>query len=322
VCGGKLADLAASRLPKPTPASPGSRSRHIITQRFLETILLKEPFRSAIPRQGVRISGATSTEPVDLAGAKLPWDLWLDASTFEHGADFSELDASGDLTFDGTRVSNTLDLSFSHIGHSLGLRSGHYDHVNLDRAKIDGDVDVGAYSDEKGKPKATRIDGELSLFGTRIDGSFIADGAILHGNLDMDSTKIGLHLSLQKASLTDVNLAGAIIEGQAHLEDSRIRGVLNLENIQAKRHLLLGGAIMGSLRAPSAQIGASFELVGATISGKTDLASIEIGGHLIASGAHLQNVELEGAHIAGRVDFPPFNLTRIVSRNLRLWMGT
>ncbi len=54
-----------------------------LSSAFLETILLHEPFRSALTRNGVRIMGAWFEEPVDLANAKLEHQLWLDNSRLE-----------------------------------------------------------------------------------------------------------------------------------------------------------------------------------------------------------------------------------------------
>jgi hypothetical protein len=67
VCIGKDADLGARyggpNDPKQQNGWPPTRT---VRAAFLEAILLHEPFRSAVPRQGVRIIGARITTPLEL----------------------------------------------------------------------------------------------------------------------------------------------------------------------------------------------------------------------------------------------------------------
>ena len=69
------------------PKSPtGLPESCILRSSFIETILLKDGYRSALTRFGVRITGARFTETVDLRNAELQHDLWLDRSLLEKGA--------------------------------------------------------------------------------------------------------------------------------------------------------------------------------------------------------------------------------------------
>ena len=66
---GKIADFHA-RHSKLDPKEPeGWDQTRKLSQVFLETILLGEPFKGAVPRQGVRIVGAWFEEPIDLENA-------------------------------------------------------------------------------------------------------------------------------------------------------------------------------------------------------------------------------------------------------------
>src|ERR687895_1265410 len=65
ICVGKIADFNSAKDygdkldPKRREGWPANR---IIRPGFLETILLYEPYRSALPHQGVRLNGAWITE--------------------------------------------------------------------------------------------------------------------------------------------------------------------------------------------------------------------------------------------------------------------
>src|SRR5438034_9918074 len=71
VCTGQVADFntedgyGGELDPRKLPALPESR---ILTPAFLETILLNDKYRVALPRQGVRITGARFVKTIDLAG--------------------------------------------------------------------------------------------------------------------------------------------------------------------------------------------------------------------------------------------------------------
>jgi len=94
VCERKIADFNKAEGyggkldPKKGEEWPETR---VLRPAFLETILLHEPYRSALPRQGVRIVGAWFTESLDLSFAILVQQLWLDYSRFESPVDLAYL---------------------------------------------------------------------------------------------------------------------------------------------------------------------------------------------------------------------------------------
>ena len=80
VCAGAIADFNAGTayggdLDADRPEGlPESR---ILRPKFLETILLEDKYRSALPRRGVRIVGARFTQRIDLVNAELKHELRL-----------------------------------------------------------------------------------------------------------------------------------------------------------------------------------------------------------------------------------------------------
>src|SRR5207249_1532343 len=74
VCQGKVADFNSGSsfggllLPKDAATWPAERN---LSQRFLETIVLSEPYRSRVPYQGIQIVGAKFREGLVLASGNL-----------------------------------------------------------------------------------------------------------------------------------------------------------------------------------------------------------------------------------------------------------
>ena len=84
ICAGRIADfndhhgLAEPLDPnKPDKWDAKAKNRRL-SPAFLEAVLLHDPWRGAIPRQGVRIAGALFSDPLDLSHARLNCQLWLD----------------------------------------------------------------------------------------------------------------------------------------------------------------------------------------------------------------------------------------------------
>ncbi|MFQ5480985.1 MAG: hypothetical protein ACE5DW_06875, partial [Thermodesulfobacteriota bacterium] len=95
--------------PKNSKDWPDNR---ILTPSFLKTILLDEPFQSAIPYQGVCIIGACLKEPLDLSNARLSKQMWLDEFRFESNLSLTSLNTSSRVGW----AEPTIQISFG--GHS------------------------------------------------------------------------------------------------------------------------------------------------------------------------------------------------------------
>ena len=86
VCVGEDADFneAAGYGGQLDPTKPeGWAQNRVLRPKFLQAILFKDPYRSALTRKGVVISGARFTEALDLENAELEHPLELDDSLLE-----------------------------------------------------------------------------------------------------------------------------------------------------------------------------------------------------------------------------------------------
>ena len=89
VQAGRIANFN-DRYGKIDPRSPdGWSAIREITPFFLETILTRDVYQKALPRQGVRIVGAWVRQPIDLAHGSLSHPWWLDAA-YGKSADLSD----------------------------------------------------------------------------------------------------------------------------------------------------------------------------------------------------------------------------------------
>ena len=73
-----------------TPENKNTKSR-ILSSEFLETILLEEPYNSALTRKGVKIIGAWFPDAIDFSFVVIEHQLWLHKSRFDAYVDFSDL---------------------------------------------------------------------------------------------------------------------------------------------------------------------------------------------------------------------------------------
>src|SRR5262249_60299791 len=124
-------DLDADR-PEGLPES------RILRPKFLETILLEDKYRSALPRRGVRIVGARFTQRIDLVNAELKHELWLNDCLLEQGVDFSGAKSSNLLSFDGSKVDGAFTMTASRIDDSVFMRNAQFAGIAMGGTHIGG----------------------------------------------------------------------------------------------------------------------------------------------------------------------------------------
>src|SRR5687768_6422067 len=74
----------------------------IVSPQFLEAILLHEPYRSTLPRRGVRIVGAWIKEKLDLFNGSLTTEWRMEKSRFENDVILEYLRTSNLISFHGS----------------------------------------------------------------------------------------------------------------------------------------------------------------------------------------------------------------------------
>ena len=112
--------------------SEGWKENRILRPKFLETILLQEPYQNALTHRGVRIVGAWFKEPVDLSNATIPSQLWLNGSRFEQDVDLICLKSPSFLSLEGSVFVRSLDLARAKI-----------EMINMSSATFNGTLIMG-----------------------------------------------------------------------------------------------------------------------------------------------------------------------------------
>jgi hypothetical protein len=219
ICAGKPADFQYySSTDTPT------QSQRNLGQRFLETILLADPYRSSIPRQGVEIVGARFPEGIDLRNAKLEHDLTLNGSRFEGPVRMRNLEVVGDLYLKGSYsvAPDTIDLAGARISGSLVLDEINAPHgLNMDSLK------AGLLHAQNAR-FAPPPQGTVSMWlqNARIGTELDMSDARFEGELQMFNLEVGGDLKLLNSDLTRMLLKSARIGGMLEIEGPKRRGAI------------------------------------------------------------------------------------------------
>jgi hypothetical protein len=223
--------------------------------QFLETILLREPYRSRIPRQGVNVFRARFLDGIDLQNAKLGSSLRLSGARFEGPVRLRNLEVIGDLSLDGSYAGSpeSVDLAGAKISGSLILNR-----VNALRGINMESLRVGALSAQSAVLVAPAKGGvSMWLHSAKIEGELDMSDSRFDGELEMFHIDVGGDLKLLKSSLTKVNLESAKISGILEIEGPNRN--TDHANLRSKNYPALSvdltDAIVGTLSLGSSWYG-------------------------------------------------------------------
>ena len=278
ICEGRSADFNSDRRamdlnPKDSDVKPeildldqSSYDDTFLTKRtlsalFLQTIIINEPFRSAITHRGVHIVGAYFGGNTDLTDASIEWPLELAKSFFTSRVLMDRFATSKFVSFAGSTLKATLDMNEVSIDGNLSIRNvkcggvalrgaeigGHLflhdskfeDTVNLTFATIGGSLlmrtltSEGIYSDVL--LEGAKIDRHMSMSGAKFRGTFDVRSASVRGDVLMRGAKFNKPLNLSALKVgSDFDLQGATLRG-LDLTGTRIEGALKLGSLQHKK---------------------------------------------------------------------------------------
>jgi uncharacterized protein YjbI with pentapeptide repeats len=307
------------------PRKPdGWDNKRKVSPTFLKEILFREPYRSGIPVEGVRIIGAWFPEPVDLAHGHLNRQLWLDECRFEEAADLTNLHVDGWLSLVGSafvakqqgiglislnlfavRVGDVLAIDGATVAGALNMNglevenllirgpNVSFQDVNLTGAKIGGHLLMHG-------PDASFRDVDLS--GAKIGGQFTLEGTSVAGTLNMNSLEVGQHLSGAGATFQYVDLIGAKVGGTLNMHDAHVAGMLGLGGLEVKGDIFMSGseATFRDVDLRSAKVGRQLDREDANVTGTLNMNGLQVE-NLLGS-ARFRNVDLTGAKVGGLLD--------------------
>ena len=254
ICVGAMADFDESlgqvlRRPENAVEDCQRLDSRILSSEFLEIILLHEPFRTAIPRKGIRIYGAYFSSEIDLSDGKIQSPLWLDGSCFVSEVNMRRITTPAHISFDGSHFDKTLDMDSASVGGDLYMRS---------KAKFS----------------------EVDLRGVEIGDQMSIRDSTFTGNLNLSSISVGASLFLVNSEFQDVDILTGSIGGQLGANGSTFKGSLTIDSTSVGTTLFMREV---ELEAPAdlvyLTIGSNLDVAGAT-SVSLDLTGTVINGEL------------------------------------------
>jgi hypothetical protein len=333
VCVGKEADFnkAPGYGGDLDPNGPnGLPESRILRSSFLETILLKDKYRSALTRLGVRITGARFTDTVDLQNAELGHDLWLDRSLLEKGVNLEAVETRRRMAFDSSKILGTFNAAGSRISEDLSMYQTEFsDDVDLSRAQVGnllflrGSTVASINMNGLSVGKALFMDGkaqfkEINLIRAHIAETLDLSGATVTGVLNMDGLSVGQGLAMgNKAQFKGINLIRAHIAETLDLSSSTVTGKLNMNGLGVGQGLFMGDkANFEEIDLGVAHIGGVLDLSSATVAGLLNLNQIHVDQALfMGNEAQFKEINLISAHIGGSLDLSSSSVTGMLNMN-------
>ena len=222
-----------------------------LSSRFLETILLREPFRSAIPYRGVRIVGAYFPHCINLRGVVLERQLMLYGSYFDSKVDMTFLKTSTFLALTGSKFDDELVMNTISIESSLYMESAEFEKT-------------------------------VHLGGAKVDRRISMNGAKFKDRLSMHSTSVGLNLAMLRGAefYELVDLSFLRVGSEIEMKGAKFKGKLLMRSASVDLDLDMLDAEFGEPADLSfLRVGANLDARGATLRG-LDLTGTRIEGEL------------------------------------------
>lgn len=266
ICVGKSADFNWRYGKKIDPKkdelwTEEEKERRKLSSRFLETILLDERWRSAVPRNGVIIHGAWFGEPVDLDNARIEIDLSLCNCRFEHEVILNDCYTVFPLLLAGSAIVGTLEMDRAEIVGGLLMEGGRF--------------------------------GEVQLGGARIRGHLDMEKAELSGRLFVDHVEIGCDLLMNCGRFAEVRLFGAAIKGQLTMIEAAFSGELKLQRAIVGTEFLMRAAIFEKpVTAIFCEVGSFLDMSGAKFKSGLDLTGTKVDAFLCGSKDEIPELKL------------------------------
>ncbi len=259
-------------------------------------ILLHEPYRSAVPRQGVRIIGGWTTELLDLSNATLTHELWMHHCRFDASVDLKRLRTPNLISLIGSQFTDALSMDDLQVDGSLFMHGGgKFARVVLRSAKIGGQLNMGG-SQFTGVLNMNGVQVNFTLFmhekakfvdvnlrGAKIGGQLNMTGSQFTGALSMDLLQVNDSLFMhERAKFANVYLRGAKIGSQLNMGGSQFTGALNMNYLQVDGSLFMHGrAKFAGVVLRSAKIGGQLDMGGSQFTGVLNMEGVQIGQYLL-----------------------------------------
>ena len=234
VCLGKTADLRdstnnTSDACKPKEADHWLDDR-LLSSNFIRTILFFEPFRNYLAPKGLDIACAKFEEELDISFGNFQFPIVLTNSYFQSGVNIAELKSEHNLSFEQSYFDGSI------FGYG---------------AKIEGDLNLYGTNFSKNS--------NVELLSAEVGRNFVATTSRIEGSLIADGMHVGGNLFLRQGKFRTVEILGVRVGGDLDVTDSYFTGSLVADRIIVDGNVFLNGqkgiAVFQQVDLPSANIG-------------------------------------------------------------------
>jgi hypothetical protein len=338
ICRGEVANFNLKFSKEADPKKPEDWApERLISYSFLETVLIHEPYISALPRRGLRIAGALIKEKIDLSNARLVSELWLDKCRIEGAVslvrtrtdDYISIERafiSGDLALnslqskqsvnlEGTEVGGSLIAYFLSIDKSLFLRGGTYPEIDMRNAWLGGQLDM-SNAHFMSRPKPGDTEESFTAFdfsNTEIEGLLTMTGIEITGNLDLSGLQVHRDLYIgDGAKIKEIDMTGAEISGQMHVSGAAISEMLEMNGVIIHGDLFIRDDVVSrEISLVGVKIDGQLDITKTKVHGLFDMDSIVVGTDLfIKRGIEFGELNIIGGTIGGNLDLYDVNIDR------------
>ena len=191
------------------------------------------------------------------------------------------------------------------LSHDPWAAAGRHPQVRISCALIRGDI---VLEDDEISPVLTlkegKIDGQVSLIGSRFRHSFNLQGSTVTGRLNAQGMEAGGNLILDRGgNFADIDLSDAKIAGNVSLSGSTVTGKLNADRLEVGGSLRLNRGDFSDINLRGAKIAGIASVSGSTVTGKLNADRLEVGGSLhLRDCGKFADIDLLGAKIHGTVN--------------------
>ena len=233
---------------------------------FLRTVLVREPFRSAVPPEGVRITGANLVGDIDLRDAVLVRVFGIVDSKVVGKFVMNRLHTPTSVAFSRSTFEGDFSLHSANIGGHLNMTGSAFGEVVLQTVEIGGGVSM--------------------------------TGSHVTGRLNMDGATVGGALFMRNATFADVILTRATVGRELSTRGSTFNGTLEMANLSTGGHLLFDDAIFrGQVSGGLMTVGQDLVMTGATFERPAELTAMRVAGDVNLAGAMINALNLYGSTV-------------------------
>jgi cytoskeletal protein CcmA (bactofilin family) len=313
ICSGDIADFneAEGGFLDPFHDKNWPKSR-IVTQTFIERIILHKSYREALPRQGINIVGAWFDQPIDLSDASLEHPLKLHLSRFDKGVDLSFLKTSKPISFRGSKFKGVLFMYGAKIDSDLLMEFVEFDsEINMQSAEVSRVLSIGGLKPEKPE------------WGRELQPSKF------RAKVNMESLRVGGHCIVQDAEFEkEVSLRSAKITGQLSMGgSSKFKGKVDMDKIEVGQTLFLtkdpqsrdpkskSPEFWDEVILRSAKVGGQLVMgEGSKFKGQLNMGGLNVNSALFMEKAEFDGeINLNSAKIGGMLDMSSSRFKRKVN---------